>query len=106
MKNLFVITASNPDAKRHVENTIQRPIPASKVEKHFTGSKLAQVKTIGMEHGYYAWGSMPGDRNIPTWEKIQIGDHILVYQNKDYTYYTRVLFKDQNKEFALSLIHI
>ena len=101
MSNLFVITASNPGAMQHVEDTIKNPILADKVERHFAGSELAEVKSIGLKHGYYAWGAMPGPGNVSTWNRLQIGDHILVYQKKKYTYYTRVLFKARNREFAL-----
>ena len=101
MKNLFVITASSPEARQHVVRTIEKPIRVDKVERHFAGSELSEVKNLGLKHGYYAWGAMPGPRNVPTWDKMQIGDHILVYQNGSYTYYTRVIFKAHNREFAL-----
>jgi hypothetical protein len=101
MTNLFVITASNPEARQHVADTIEHRIRADKVERHFAGDELAEVKKIGIKHGYYAWGAAPGPRNRSTWAKMQIGDHVLVYQNRSYTYYTTVLFKAHNREFAL-----
>jgi len=101
MSNLFIFTACNADAKRHIVDTIDNPIPAEKVEKHFTGDELLQVRKIGVEHGYYAWGATPGERNIPNWEKISQGDHFLIYQDGAYTYYAKVLFKAHNKAFAL-----
>lgn len=101
MNNLFIITASNPDAQLHIRDTIDSPVPVEKAEKHFTGEELKQIRRIDTNHKYYAWGAVPGERNIPTWEKMQVGDHILIYQNKAYTYYTRILFKARNKAFAL-----
>lgn len=101
MNNVFVFTASGTDAKRHISDTIENPIPHMKVEKHFTGKELAKVKEINKKHKYYAWGALPGEGNINTWKKIQIGDHVLVYQNKTYTYYSKVLFKARNADFAL-----
>jgi hypothetical protein len=101
MTNLFIITASNPAAQQHIRDTIEQSIPTEKVEKHFSGFELEQIKLIGLEHGYHAWGATPGEKNIPTWERMQIGDLMLVYQHKTYTYYAKVLFKARNRDFAL-----
>ena len=101
MKNVFVFTASGTNAKQHIKDTIENPIPHMKVEKHFMGKDLAKVIEINKKHKYYAWGALPGEGNINTWSKMQIGDHVLVYQNKKYTYYSRVLFKARNADFAL-----
>jgi hypothetical protein len=101
MKNVFIITATNPEAQLHIKDTIERAIPRERVEKFFSGRELEKVKQIGLTHGYYAWGAVPGPRNVPTWEKMQIGDYVLVYQTKTYTYLTKVLFKEQNELFAV-----
>lgn len=101
MNKIFVITASNPEARQHVEDTIENPIPKEKVEKHFDGEELDQVKKAGERYGYYAWGARPGPNNKIYWESMQTGDHILVYQNGMYTYYTKVVFKARNSDFAL-----
>lgn len=101
MKNIFVFTASDQSSKKHMKDTIENQIPSEKVEKHFTAPDLVRVKEIGRKNGYFAWRALPGSGNIRTWSKMQIGDHILVYQNGNYTYYSEVLFKARNTEFAL-----
>ena len=82
MKNLFVFTASNPEAKQHIKDTVENPIPKEKVERHFSGAELSQIKKIGNEFGYHAWGALPGPVNTKTWKAMEIGDHILIYQDK------------------------
>lgn len=100
-KNIFIITASSQASKEHIDATIENPIPKEKIEPHFRGADLEQVKKIGRLHGYYAWGAKEGDYNTRTWNRMQTGDHLLVYQNKKYTYYSKIVFKNRNKEFAL-----
>ena len=101
MSNIFIITASNPSAKKHVQDTIENPIPPEKVEKHFGSSEIDQVREIG-KSGYYAWGATPGIWNIPHWASMKVGDHVLIYQDKMYTYVTKVAFKARNRDFALA----
>lgn len=100
-KNIFIITASSPRAKEHIYATIDKPIPKEKVEIYFSESELEEVKKIGNIHNYYAWGAKKGDYNIRIWNIMQRGDYLLVYQNKKYTYYSKIAFKSKNKEFAL-----
>ena len=101
-ENLYVITASGPVPKEHVEHTIKNSIPPEKVEPYFFDDELKQVQKIGREHGYYAWGAVPGIRNIPNWESMKKGDQVLIYQNKMYTFVAKVALKDQNRDFALT----
>jgi hypothetical protein len=100
--NLYVITASNPSAKQHIDATIEHPIPPGKVEPYFIGDELDQVKKVGISHGYYAWGATPGPINISNWQSMHVGDHVLIYQDKMYTYCTAVVFKQKNRDFALA----
>lgn len=100
MSSLFVITASDADAKQHVRDTIEKQIAPEKVERHFSGDELRRVREIGDVHGYYAWGAIPGSRNERNWKALNDGDHILLYQDGTYTYCARVMFKAHNKEFA------
>lgn len=58
--NIFIITASSPGAREHIYATIDNPIPKEKVEIHFSGSELEEVKKIGNIYGYYAWGAKEG----------------------------------------------
>lgn len=102
-EQLFVITASNPDAQRHVEKSIANSIDPALCSQHFDSAVLEDVWQKSNDGRLYAWGAVPGPRNEPTWDAMQPGDYVLVYQEGRYTYWTRVISKHRNAAFAEAL---
>ena len=102
-ERLFVVTASNSDAQRHAEHSIANPIDAELCSKYFDQALLDKVASSSDDGCFYTWGAVPGKRNAPNWEQMKPGDHILVYQNGNYRYWTRVITKHKNMEFAKAL---
>lgn len=98
---LYIFTASNSAAKDHIRDTIDNAIPSGKVEKYFSEPDLNKIQEIGRKHGYYAWGATPGAQNITRWGSMNAGDHVLVYQDKTYTYYSKVVYKIHHPEMAV-----
>jgi 5-methylcytosine-specific restriction protein B len=99
-EQLFVITASNPDAKRHVEKSIANPIDPALCAKYFDSATLNEVVTNSVDGKFYAWGARPGERNEPNWNAMRPGAHVLLYQEGRYTYWTRVISKQRSALFA------
>lgn len=60
--------------------------------------ELPRIKDEG--GGFYAWGAVPGVRNIPTWEQMERGDFVLCVYDNAYHYVTRLLAKHDNPECA------
>jgi MoxR-like ATPase len=102
-EQLFVITASNLDAQRHIEKSIANSIDPALCTQHFDSSVLEDVRQKSADGKFYAWGAVPGERNQPNWDSMQAGDCVLVYQVKHYTYWTRVISKHRNAAFAEAL---
>jgi hypothetical protein len=102
-EHLFVITASNQDAKRHIEKSIANAIDPAVCARHFDNTVLDEVIRRSEDGKFYAWGAVPGKRNQPNWTAMQAGDHVLVYQEGIYTYWTRVISKHKNAAFAETL---
>jgi len=102
-EQLFVITASNPDAKRHIEKSVANSIDPPICTQHFDGSVLNEVMRKSADGKFYAWGAVPGIRNEPTWNSMEEGDNVLTYQEGRYTYWTRVITKHRNASFAQAL---
>jgi hypothetical protein len=102
-KQLFVITASNPEASAHVGKSIASPIDSSLCQKHFKAEQWKQVAQLSRDGKFYAWGALPGQRNLPNWEKMRPGDYVLLYQNGQYTFHTTVISKYRNANFARAL---
>ena len=60
--------------------------------------ELERIQQEG--NGFYAWGAVPGLRNIPTWHTMERGDYVLCVYDSTYNYVTRVLGKCENEGFA------
>src|SRR5215469_10717118 len=102
-EQLFVITASNQEAQRHVAKSIAQGIEPAFSSDHFDQATLAAVTQSSADGRFYAWGVVPGPKNESTWNAIRPGDHVLVYQQGRYTYSTRVISKHRNAAFAEGL---
>lgn len=99
-RRLFVITASNEQAKQHVQKTIANPIDPAICAAHFPADVLDQVSRKSTDGNFYAWGARPGKRNEPNWNTLQEGDYVFLYQDGDYTFWMRVISKHRNRAFA------
>ena len=77
-ERLFVVTASNPDAKRHIERTMAHSIDPSICAAHFPASVLDEVRRKSADGQFYAWGARPGEGNQRNWNALQPRDRVLV----------------------------
>jgi hypothetical protein len=69
MPQIFVFTAGNPEARQHLADSIQDPIDDETVLDNFDEPHHEELERIRDEgRGLYAWGAVPGSRNISTWE--------------------------------------
>ncbi len=102
MTQIFVFTAANPDAQRHLKDTIKIPIDEEKVfGKFFWPGQREELEGIREEGGgFYAWGAVPGERNTPNWKAMRSGDYVLCAFGNAYHYAARVLGKYANRRFA------
>src|SRR5207302_5680156 len=100
---LFVITASDPSAREHVEKSIAHPIDPNLCAAHFSEQLLNQVKAQSGDGQLYAWGAIPGRSNTRNWALLRPGDFMILYQTGFYTFVARVITKQKNKAFAKAL---
>jgi hypothetical protein len=78
MSQIFVFTAGNPEAQRHMADTIESPIDEEMVFNSFPPSYRKELESIREKgNGFYAWGAVPGEMNIVGWEAMEGGDHAL-----------------------------
>ena len=101
MPQIFVFTAGNSEARQHLIDSIQDPIDDAKVFDSFEESRHEELRGIKDEgKGFYAWGAVPGIRNIPTWEQMERGDFVLCVYGGAYRYVARILALYDNPECA------
>lgn len=104
MRDIFIFTASDKDAQKHWRNSIASPVNPGIVYGNFPEEQTSALRAIEEEVGaFYCWGATPGDSNIPNWERMQIGSHILGYHTKHYRCVTSVVAKFHNRKFAQAL---
>lgn len=101
--NIFVFTAGNDEAQQHLKDTIERSVPENVLDEHLTSEEFTELKRRAGGNGYYCWGAVPGEKNIPNWNHIQPGDYILSYWKKNYHHLSSVIYKVRNKELAAKL---
>jgi len=78
MSQIFVFVAGNPEAQRHLADTIESPIDEEMVFNSFRPAYHEELESIRMEgNGFYAWEAVPGERNTPRWEAMKSGDYAL-----------------------------
>src|SRR5438093_9698454 len=100
VEQIFIFTAGNAAAQKHLETTIKQPLPLEKVLRLFEDSAHEQIRTFNTDHGLYAWGAVPGQQNTLRWKSLESGAWMLcVYENR-YRYVSHVLGKFQNPRFA------
>jgi hypothetical protein len=101
MRQIFVFTAGNPEARQHLVDSIQNPIDDEKVFGNFDESHHEELERIRDEAGhFYAWGAVWGLRNVPTWEQMERDDFVLCVYDGIYHYVARLLAKYDNPECA------
>src|SRR5438874_8786336 len=101
MPSLFVFTAGNPEARRHLQQSIDNSIPDETVLQCFEPTEhptLSEIKAKAP--GFFAWGAVPGPQNESRWNQMAIGDHVLCVYDNTYHYSAKVLGKFQNRKFA------
>jgi hypothetical protein len=80
---IFVFTARKPKAQRNLVISIENPLDEETVFGSFAPAYHEELERIRNEgNGFYAWGAVPGLRNIPNWMAMERGDYVLcVYSN-------------------------
>jgi len=102
MTQIYVFVSGNPDAQRHLADTIESPIDDEEmVFNAFPPTYRDELERIREEgNGFYAWGAVPGDMNTPRWEAMKPGDYALSVYDNAYHHAARVLAKFDNRRFA------
>lgn len=104
MPQIFVFTAGNQVAQQQLAHSIVNPIDEETVFASFEPSYRERLESIRNEgNGFYAWGAMPGERNLPAWDAMERGDYVLCVYGSAYRYLARVVAKSENRRFAESV---
>lgn len=101
--NLYVLTASNPQAYQHYIDTIEEGFLLEDIREFLTDTEYEKLKVIYSDRKVRAWGATPGPQNIRNWEKLKEDDRVLIYRIKNFEYFSTVTYKLNNKKLAEKL---
>ncbi|SMC23755.1 AAA domain (dynein-related subfamily) [Desulfacinum hydrothermale DSM 13146] len=102
-RQLFIFTAGNPEARKHLEDTIENHINLERIIGFFGPEEQEELRNIDRKHHLYAWGAVPGPNNERLWGEIKPEDYMLCVYNKTYQYVAEVLKKTRNEKCAREL---
>lgn len=104
MVGLYVFTAGVAAARAHIEDSISNPVDfamlAEVLPKHEAGY---MKRLLEGSKGFYAWGAVPGQKNIPNWESMREGDIVLAAYDGRYRYISSVVLKLHSPRLAESI---
>ena len=97
---IFIFTAGNAAARSHLDNSILNSIAPDLIYDNFPENDREALGTIEQEHGFFAWGAVPGPQNSNRWRRLEKGDWVLCVYDSRYQFAARVLAKFDNANCA------
>jgi uncharacterized protein with ParB-like and HNH nuclease domain len=104
--NIFIFTAGDKNARKHLDDSVISSIKYSLINFHLDSkfiSRISSSSSGSSKDEFFAWGAVEGPVNIRNWNKIQSGDYILCVFDNKYQYISKVLDKTINKQLATNI---
>ena len=104
MRQIFIFTASKPEARKHLKDSIEEYVPIDVLNQYLDQKIATELRSILPDpDGFYAWGAVSGPQNIHRWKDMREGDIVLtVYENK-YHYISTVIEKLHSPSLATKI---
>lgn len=101
MRQIFVFTAGDKNARAHLKDSILKPVPFSWLDEELGQEEAGYYRSLIPEgEGFYAWGAVPGPVNQRTWGAMQVGDLVLTVYDNQYHFFSSVIGKFIAPELA------
>jgi hypothetical protein len=101
MRQIFIFTAAEKNARAHLQDSILNPVPFEWLESELGSMDSAYYRSLMPDgQGFYAWGAVPGSRNRPNWENMQMGDLVLTVYENQYHFLSSVIGKFNSQALA------
>lgn len=104
MTQLVLQPCADDDAVEHYVDTIQNPVPVSRIARFLPQEDLSRV-TATFGEAVAIWGVTPGKRDVNAnkWRRMVLGDIALMYRNKRFFFRGEVAYKVHSAELAKEL---
>lgn len=104
MGGIYVFTAGNKAARAHLADSISSAVPLNRLHQHLPTKDATDLESIvAQPDGFYAWGAVSGERNVPNWQSLAPGDTVLTVYDNRYRFISSVLAKVHNEDLARSI---
>lgn len=101
MRQIFVFTAGDKNARQHLNDSILNPVPFDWLREALDPELASYYQSIiDGNDGFYAWGAVPGPVNTRTWAAMQLGDLVLTVYDNQYRFLSSVVGKFRNPDLA------
>src|SRR5450830_84542 len=101
MRQIFVFTAGDKEARKHLNDSILNPVPFAWMREALGPELTDYYQSVALDkEGFYAWGAVPGPVNKRTWDSMQVGDLVLTVYENQYNFLASVVGKFHNEKLA------
>ncbi len=100
MKQIFIFTAGDLSARKHLDDSIKSPVSFSKLEKNIDKSIIDEKLYLIDKNNIFCWGAMPGKNNIRNWELMKEGDYVVCVYASHYKFISKCTGKIHSPELA------
>jgi hypothetical protein len=99
-KIFIVVAGGNYAAERHFDETIKHKRTLNEVRNYLPQNEINNLENIYHSSPFIVWGAVPGPQNEIRWEKMSVGDVVLIYNNGYIHFAGEVGAKVRSKELA------
>lgn len=101
LRRIFIVVAGgNPAAERHFQDTIQRKRNIAECRRFLPQQEIENLENIYHGAPFIVWGSVPGKMNESRWDKMKLGDIVLIYNRGYIRFVGEIAAKVRSKDLA------
>jgi len=101
LRRIFIVVAGgNVIAERHFIDTIKNKRRLNEIKEFLPDEEREKLINIYHESPFIVWGAVPTEGNIHTWESMNSGDIVLIYNKGFIKFIGEVAIKVRNKNLS------
>lgn len=105
MRNVFIVymPLGNHQAMVHYEDTIKNRVSQERIEPFLTSQLRERLRSVFADSRVAVWGSQPGPHNRARFERMSLGDYLLIVVDKHVKAIGKIAAKADSAELAREL---
>ena len=104
-KIFFVVASGGQSTPEHYLDTIKNKRTVDEASRFLDPRDAKKLNEKVHGQPFAVWGSVPGDRNTPTWDGMSEGDYLLIYREGKIILMAEVAIKVRNPVLAREYWH-